>query len=70
MIMAFVALRWLRNRQIRKREHKLDRYIRALLDIEQRQMPLDNRDAANDEEVAKLQELLDEVTVLRQEATL
>lgn len=68
IIMAFVGFRWLRNRQIRKREHKLDRYIRALLEIEQRQMPLDNRDGASVEEVTKLQELLDEVTVLRQEA--
>ena len=67
-IMAFVAFRWLRNRQIRKREHKLDRYIRALLKIEQRQMPLDSSVTSNEEEVLKLQELLDEVTALRQEA--
>ncbi len=68
IIMAFVAFRWLTNRRLRKLEHKLDRYIRALLDIERRQMPLDNKDAATDKEVVKLQELLDEVTVLRQEA--
>ena len=68
IIMAFVTFRWLRHRQILKREHKLDRYIRALLDIEQRQMPLDNSIPANEEEVAKLQVLLDEVTALRQEA--
>lgn len=68
IIMAFVTFRWLSNRQTRKREHKLDRYIRALLDIEQRQMPLDSSVTANDEEIAKLQKLLDEVTALRQEA--
>lgn len=68
ILMVFIGYRWTQNRQIRKREHKLDRYIHALLDIEKRQMHLDRSIAATAEEIDKLQDMLDEVTVLRQEA--
>jgi hypothetical protein len=68
ILLLFVGYRWMQNRRVRKREHKLDRYIRALLDIEKRQTQLDRRFAATGEEIGKLQDLLDEVTALRQEA--
>ena len=44
----------------------LDRYVRSLLDIEKRQVCLDHGAAADDLE--RLQNLLDEVTFLRQDA--
>ena len=47
-------------------EHRLDRFIRALLQIERRQIELDSNAQAQDIDV--LQDLLDEVTVLRQKA--
>ncbi|MHC4404160.1 MAG: TAXI family TRAP transporter solute-binding subunit [Planctomycetota bacterium] len=66
VIALFVLVRWLRDRRAKRKEHKLDRCIHALLDIERRQMPLEDVDTADD--VPQLQALLDEVTVLRQEA--
>ena len=47
-------------------EHKLDRYVRALLEIERRQLGLDEDNSGNDSEA--LQRMLDEVTTLRQDA--
>ena len=58
--------RWLRENRIRQQEHRLDRFIRELLDIERRQMDLDQ--TASGDDSAKLNDLLDEVTTLRQEA--
>ena len=66
MIAAFFGVRWLRKRRARTKEHKLDRYIQSLLDIEQRQLGLDEDAKAND--VKLLQKLLDDVTLLRQTA--
>ena len=66
VIAAFVGFRWLRVKRERKKEHKLDRYIRSLLDIEERQVSLDHGESASDLE--RLQQLLDEVTFLRQNA--
>lgn len=65
-IAAFFGVRWLRKRGARKKEHKLDRYIRSLLVIEEQQVGLDQGAAAKDLE--RLQKLLDEVTFLRQTA--
>lgn len=65
-IAAIFGLRALRRRSERKTEHKLDRYIRALLDIEERQVGLDQTSGADDSQ--RLQEMLDEVTVLRRGA--
>lgn len=58
--------RWLKENRIRQQEHRLDRFIRELLDIERRQMDLDQWPSGEDS--ARLNELLDEVTRLRQEA--
>lgn len=66
LIAAFLLARGLRKRHVRKKEHKLDRHMRSLLDIERRQVSLDCDSDAND--VDTLQRLLDEVTFLRQGA--
>lgn len=62
----FFVFRWLRQERARRKAHRLDRFIRSLLDIERRQMPLDESESEDD--VGQLQRLLDEVTSLRQEA--
>ncbi len=62
----WLVWRWLRENRIRQQEHRLDRFIRQLLDIERRQMDLDQTAAGDDS--GKLNDLLDEVTRLRQEA--
>ena len=65
-IASFLGLRWLHNRRMKRKEHRLDRYMRSLLDIERRQIGLDHEPGGGD--AARLGELLDEVTLLRQEA--
>ena len=66
VIAGFFGFRAIRRNSERKVEHRLDRYIRALLEIEQRQVSLDQHVAVDD--TRRLQELLDEVTVLRRNA--
>lgn len=66
LITAFLAIRWLKDRRDRRNDHRLDRYIRSLLDIERRQIRLDDGSSFHD--LAGLQNLLDEVTELRQDA--
>ena len=66
LVAVFFSVRWLRKRKARKRGHKLDVYIKKLLNIEKRQVGLDADSQAND--LASLQKMLDEVTFLRQEA--
>lgn len=66
IIALFFGIQWLRNKRSRKQAHKLERYIRRLLATEQRQVSLGVQTDANDAE--KLQELLDRVTQLKQEA--
>ena len=66
VIAGFFGFRAIRRNSERKVEHRLDRYIRALLEIEQRQVSLDQHVAVDD--MHRLQELLDEVTVLRRNA--
>lgn len=66
LIAVFFGFQWLQRRRLRNKEHKLDRYVRALLEIEGRQVGLDQDVAANDLEL--LQQLLDELTLLRQTA--
>jgi len=62
----WLVWRWLRENRIRKQEHRLDRFIRRLLEIECQQMDLDQ--FASGDDFIKLNEMLDEVTTLRQEA--
>ena len=66
LIAIFLGVRWLKQKRAKKKEHKLDRYVRSLLDIERRQVPLD--DTADTDDAESLEILLDEVTFLRQEA--
>ncbi len=58
--------RWWSRRQILSQEHRLDRYIRELLEMEKQQMNVDGEGGPDESKV--LQDLLDKVTVLRQEA--
>lgn len=66
LIAAFFALRWLKQRRLKKKEHKLDRFIRKLLDIEQEQVALGTSGRADD--VERLQKLVAAVTSLSQDA--
>ena len=56
---------WWKRRELLGQEHRLDRYIRNLLQIEREQIGVDG-DQSGD--AAKLQKLLDKVTHLRQTA--
>lgn len=66
LIAIFFGVRALRHKAARKKEHRLDRYVHSLLAIEQRQLALDSDPRQDDTEA--LQQLLDEVSFLRQEA--
>ena len=66
LIALWLFLRWYRDHRSREEEHRLDQYIRHLLQIERRQMDLDQGTSFGDG--TALQDLLDEVTTLRQEA--
>jgi len=66
LVAGWLLARWLRDRRLKRDEHDLDRFVRLLLDIERRQLGLD--EDALGEDVEQLQRLLDEVTQLRQEA--
>ena len=66
LIAVFLGARWVNRRRTTRKEHKLDRYVRSLLEIERRQVPLD--DTADADDATSLEELLDEVTFLRQKA--
>lgn len=66
LIAAFFGYRWIKKQHERRQEHRLDRYMRRALEIEQRQMSLDN--GTGTEDIEKLRKLLDEVTELRHTA--
>lgn len=66
LIAVFLGVRWFNQKRVKKKEHKLDRYVRSLLEIERRQVPLD--DTADADDAESLEDLLDEVTFLRQKA--
>lgn len=66
LIAVFFSVRWLNQQRAKKRGHKLDVYIKKLLNIEKQQIGLDADSQSND--LVGLQKLLDEVTFLRQEA--
>ncbi|MFT7641100.1 MAG: TRAP transporter TAXI family solute receptor [Pirellulaceae bacterium] len=61
-----LLFRWIRRIRSTSQEHKWDRYIHRLLDIERKQLHFDDRDS--DTQVQELQKILDDVTFLRQEA--
>jgi len=66
IIASFFGIRWVSNARSKSREHRLDQYLRRLLEIEKRQVALGIDRHGNDVEI--LQRLLDEVTHLRQDA--
>lgn len=66
LIALYLLVRWFKEARTRRKEHRLDRYIRSLLDVERRQIAL-NATPHGDLE-PKLQRLMDEVTRLRQDA--
>lgn len=65
-IAIWLFLRWYRDHRTRTEEHRLDQFIRQLVAIETRQMDLDETVSLTD--IGALQDMLDEVTRLRQEA--
>lgn len=65
LIALFFCVGWLSRRRAKKKEHRLERYIHSLLDIERKQISLDLSSDANDLE--SLQKLLDKMTFLREE---
>ena len=67
LIAVYLLVRWWRDRREKANEHRLDRYIRDLLDIEERQLAMDGPDAKL-EDINGLQDMLDEVTQLRKSA--
>jgi TRAP transporter TAXI family solute receptor len=66
LVAGWLMIRWWRKMLDRRQEHRLDRCIQSLLNIERRQMDLDQTDTRDDS--SALQLLLDEVTALRQDA--
>lgn len=66
LVAAWLLHRWWSRRQIRSQEHRLDRYIRKLLELELEQLEVDGEGGPG--EAKALQEMLDKVTYLRQEA--
>ena len=65
LIAAYLGYRWFKDHRMRKEEHTLDGYIRALMEIEIRQIDIDG--SADAKQVEALEKMLDEVTLLRQE---
>lgn len=63
LIAGYLLFRWFQKRRETAKEHKLDRYIRQLVEIENQQMKLDGN---KPEDGPALLTLLDDVTSLRQ----
>ncbi|QDV15830.1 ABC transporter, phosphonate, periplasmic substrate-binding protein [Gimesia panareensis] len=63
LIAGYLLIHWFQKRRMKAKEHRLDRYIRQLVDIENQQMKLDGNKA---EDGPALLTLLDDVTSLRQ----
>ena len=66
IIAAIFGFQWLRKKRVRKKTHRLDRFLKALLEIEQQQMSRGVEPGGVD--IEYLQELLDRITTLRQDA--
>ncbi|MDB4637458.1 MAG: TAXI family TRAP transporter solute-binding subunit [Planctomycetaceae bacterium] len=67
LIAGYLGWRWWVKRSIRQAEHRLDRYIRRLLEIERSQVELGESPDSLTQDGRELQVLLDHVTNLRQE---
>ncbi len=66
LIAGYLAIRWWKETQRRRATHRLDSYIHRILQIESQQLDYDQQ--AGQDDLASLQQLLDEVSHLRQEA--
>ena len=66
LVAAWLARRWWKRRQILGQEHRLDRYIHKLLQLEVDQLDVDGEGGVEDSKTLQL--MLDKVTMLRQEA--
>ncbi|GAB5440974.1 MAG: hypothetical protein Fues2KO_13230 [Fuerstiella sp.] len=62
----WLLARWWKKREMRSQEHRLDRYVHDLLQLERDQMDVDGENGTSD--LQQLQKMLDQVTELRQEA--
>ncbi|MBD3674852.1 MAG: TAXI family TRAP transporter solute-binding subunit [Planctomycetaceae bacterium] len=67
LIAGYIGWRWWVRRKTRQSEHRLDRYIRRLLAIERKQVLLGEGRITIEDDCRELQNLLDEVTNLRQD---
>ena len=66
VIALFFGAQWVRNRVKRRKEHKLERFVRRLKEMEQRQVSLGRQTDGSD--INSLHEALDELALLRQDA--
>ena len=66
LVAAWLLMRWLKQRSERSQAHRLDQLIHSIMDIEERQMNLDEEPGGKD--IRQLQILLDELTNLRRHA--
>ncbi len=66
LIAGYLLVRWWKETRRRSAAHKLDSFIQRILQIERQQLNYDQHPGEND--LSSLQQLLDEVTHLRQEA--
>jgi len=67
IVALYFIIRWFKRNKQLKAGHHLDVYLKRILDIEKEQIDLDEG-GNNQNEIAILEDLLDEVTKLRQEA--
>lgn len=63
---AWLLHRWWTKRKTLSQEHRLDRYVKELLELERAQMDVDGD--KGDADTKALQQMLDRVTLLRQDA--
>jgi len=65
IVAGFFGYKWYQKKKDRMKDHKLDHYIRTVMEIERQQMSIEAEKP--EEALKKLQSLLDRVTNLRQE---
>ena len=66
IIAIITGIQWMKHRRAQKKAHKLDEFMRSLLDIERRQLLLMEKPTGNNS--PHLEKLLEEVTRLRHKA--
>ena len=65
IVAGFFGYKWYQKKKDRMKDHKLDHYIRTVMEIERQQMSIEAEKP--EEALIELQSLLDRVTNLRQE---